>query len=130
MNKKSILFIFLTVFMAIMMTGCSAVITDDKGEKYEIPLDNAEEMARKYIADQMQNYITEELAKGNSLADILGIDEKDLEQIVREEIKNAIAEEIGEQDIKLSGEDVLGLLMGGDLDSLLQSGDKSSSKKK
>ncbi len=130
MKKKSFLFILLAMLTAVVLTGCTAIVTDDYGETYEIPLDDAEEMAREYIAEQMQTYISDELAKGNSLADILGISEAELEQIIRQEIRSAIQEELGNQDLDLSGTDILGLLMGGDLESLFTEENKAAVEKK
>ena len=99
MKKSKLLLVLLACVLMAMLTGCTAVITDDFGESYEIPLDDAEDMARAYIEEQIKSYVAEELKNGNDLTTILGIDQEEIEAIVREEIQSAIEEEISNGDV-------------------------------
>ncbi|MBO6111938.1 MAG: hypothetical protein J6P45_02670, partial [Lachnospiraceae bacterium] len=120
MKKSKLMLVLLSSILMMMLTGCTAVITDDYGESYEIELDEAEEMAKEYIADEMRTYIADEVSKGTSLADVLGIDEAELEQIVREEIKAAVEEE-------MKNGDLVNELVGSDLGAILGSFDSQFS---
>ncbi len=100
MKRSRLLLVLLLVFAAAFaFSGCTAVVTDDDGETYEIPMDEAEEFAREYISEEMELYITEQIKSGYSLADALGIDDAEIEKIIREEVRNAIQEEIKNGDL-------------------------------
>ena len=95
---------------AFALTGCSAVITDDAGGTYEIPLDEFEGMAKEYVAAEIKTYIADEIKSGKSLGEILGVDDSYIEDIIREEIKGAIAAELKDNNIIGSEEDISGLI--------------------
>ena len=98
-RSKLLLVLLLTFAAAFAFCGCTAVVTDDDGETYEIPMDEAEEFAREYISEEMGLYIADQIQSGYTLADALGIKEEDIEQIIREEVRNAIQEEIKNGDL-------------------------------
>ena len=100
MKRSRLLLVLILAFTAVFaFAGCTAIVTDDDGETYEIPLDDAEEFAREYISEEMELYITGQLEQGYALADVLGLDQAQIEEIVREEVRNAITEEIKNGDL-------------------------------
>ncbi|MBO4374835.1 MAG: hypothetical protein J5829_06985 [Lachnospiraceae bacterium] len=100
MKRTRLLLVLLMVLASVLVfSGCTAVITDDDGETYEIPMDEAEDYAREFISEEMELYISDQINQGYSLADTLGIKQEDIEQIIREEVRNAIKEEIKNGDL-------------------------------